>query len=152
VQAIQPSSTRSRAELLLPTLMELKNWVRQLGQQLRTEHPTATLATLALIERHGPARVSDLAEVARVDTSVVSRLAKSLEQSGLVERHSDPVDGRAHRLEIAAAGREALEAGRREMAEHMADRLVGWTDEELHELNTALLRLLRDLGGTPAHG
>ena len=101
----------------------------------------ATLATLALIERHGPARVSDLAEVARVDTSVVSRLAKSLEQSGLVERHSDPVDGRAHRLEIAAAGREALEAGRREMAEHMADRLDGWTDEELHELNGSLQTL-----------
>jgi DNA-binding MarR family transcriptional regulator len=152
VQATPTSSTRQRAELLLPTLMELKSWVRQLGQQLRTEHPTATLATLALIERHGPARISDLAEVARVDTSVVSRIAKSLEQAGLVERHSDPADGRAHRLEISAAGRDVLESGRREMADHMADRLSGWTDDELEELNAALLRLLRDLGRTPDHG
>jgi DNA-binding MarR family transcriptional regulator len=131
--------------------MELKGWVRRLGQQLRTEHPTASLAALALIERQGPARVSDLADVARVDASVVSRIAKTLEQSGLVERHSDPADGRAHRLEISAAGRQVLAAGRREMAEHLATRLDGWTDEELEQLNAALLRLLRDLGRTPAH-
>jgi DNA-binding MarR family transcriptional regulator len=131
--------------------MELKSWVRRLGQQLRTEHPTASLATLALIERQGPARVSDLADVARVDASVVSRIAKTLEQSGLVDRHSDPADGRAHRLEISATGRSVLEAGRREMAGRLAARLDGWTDDELAQLNAALLRLLRDLGRAPVH-
>jgi DNA-binding MarR family transcriptional regulator len=131
--------------------MELKSWTRRLGQQLRSEHPTASLPTLALIERQGPARVSDLAEVARVDASVVSRIAKTLEQSGLVERHSDPADGRAHRLELSATGRQVLEAGRRELAEHLAARLEGWTDDELAQLNAALLRLLRDLGRPPFH-
>jgi len=152
VQATPATSSRVRAELLLPTLMELKSWVRRLGQHLHSEHRTATLATLALVERHGPARVSDLAEIARVDTSVVSRIAKVLEQSGLVERHSDPADGRAHRLEISADGRDVLGAGRREMADHMAARLSGWSDAELEELNSSLLRLLRDLGRTAAEG
>lgn len=147
-----PASTLSRAELLLPALMELKSWVRQVGQQLHTEHPTAALATLALLERHGPARVSELAEAARVDTSVVSRIAKTLEQAGLVERSSDPDDGRAHRLELSDAGRAVLERGRREMAQHLADHLTEWTDEELEHLTGALLRLLRDLGRSPAAG
>ena len=152
VQLTPASATLSRAQLLLPALMEVKSWVRQIGHQLHTEHPTATLATLALLERQGPARVSELAEAARVDTSVVSRAVKTLEQGGLVERHSDPDDGRAHRLELSEPGRQVLERGRHQMAEHLADRLTGWTDEELEQLTAALLRLLRDLGRDPGDG
>jgi DNA-binding MarR family transcriptional regulator len=147
------STTRApaaRAELLLPALLELKGWVRRVSHQLHSEYSTASLVALSLLERHGPVRVSELAEMARVDPSVVSRAATSLERAGLVERSSDPADGRAHRLQISPDGRAVLQAGRRELVDHVAERLTGWTDTELADLTSDLVRLLTDLGVEPA--
>ncbi len=62
---------------------------------------------------------------------MVSRLAKSLEQNGLVERSSDPSDGRAR------------------MARLVADRLAGWSRDDLERLTTDLTRLLGDLSTGP---
>lgn len=139
------------AQLLLPVLMELKAWSRQLGQQQLSDHPTASLVALGLLERCAPARVSELAEVARVDTSVLSRLAKSLEHQDLVERSSDPSDGRAHRLQLSPAGRRVLAEGRSRMASLMAERLTDWSSEDLERLTADLKRLLHDLSTDPTH-
>jgi DNA-binding MarR family transcriptional regulator len=149
MQLRQEAADAQAAELLLPVLMELKAWTRQISQQQLSDHPTASLVALGLLERCAPARVSDLAEVARVDTSVLSRLAKSLERDGLVERSSDPSDGRAHRLQLSAEGRRVLTEGRSRMAALLADRLTEWSAEELARLTTDLTRLLHDLSTDP---
>jgi DNA-binding MarR family transcriptional regulator len=134
---------------LLPVLMELKAWTRQVSHQHLAEQPTASLVVLSLLERCAPARVSELAEIARVDTSVLSRHAKSLEQDGLVQRTSDPSDGRAHRLQLSDEGRRVLADGRARMAQHVAARLQGWSEKDLERLTDDLTRLLHDLCTEP---
>jgi DNA-binding MarR family transcriptional regulator len=52
----------------------------------------------------GPMRVTDLAEVKQADPSTVSRQAAQLVKAGLARREADPVDGRASRLAVTAAG------------------------------------------------
>jgi DNA-binding MarR family transcriptional regulator len=137
------------AQRLLPVLMGLKAWTRQVSHQQLSPQASTSLAALGLLERYAPVRVSELAEVARVDTSVVSRLAKSLEQNGLVERSSDPSDGRAHRLQLSDEGRRVLAEGRARMARLVADRLAGWSRDDLERLTGDLTRLLGDLSTEP---
>ncbi|HLN76856.1 MAG TPA: MarR family transcriptional regulator [Nocardioidaceae bacterium] len=138
-------SRESAATELLRALTGLKGWFREIQQGVYDGHSAASLMMLALLERNGPSRVTDLAEVARVDASVVSRQAAQLEAAGLVERSADPSDGRAHRLGVAPAGEEVLRRGRERLVRLLAERLEAWPPEELVEYAATTARLLTDL-------
>jgi DNA-binding MarR family transcriptional regulator len=133
---------------LLPSLMELKVWLRQVSHEQLSDH-AASLAALALVDRCGPARVSDLAEAAHVDSSVVSRQAKALQGAGLVCVDTDPDDRRARRLRLSDDGVRVLAAARRQMALLVQERLDDWSVEDLLAMSTGLRRLVRDLRSTP---
>ncbi|MGI8993007.1 MAG: MarR family winged helix-turn-helix transcriptional regulator [Nocardioidaceae bacterium] len=141
----QPRAHENAVLALLPALMDLKSLLRQVSHWQLSEQASTSLAVLALLERCGPARVSDLADVAQLDTSVVSRQAKALEAAGLIQRSTDPHDGRVRRLQLSAAGVQALTTGRAQMAELITDRLTEWSPEELHVLVAGLRHFLRDL-------
>lgn len=53
---------------------------------------------------------ADLAQMARADPMMVSQVLRALETKGLVERRTDPNDGRARRVTVTAAGRAAAHA------------------------------------------
>jgi DNA-binding MarR family transcriptional regulator len=82
----EQSAREAASRDLMATLMGVKSWIRAAHKWLYSRHTPTTLMSLARLERCGPARVSALAEEARVDTSVVSRQLAQLEQHGLVER------------------------------------------------------------------
>src|SRR5205085_5408298 len=63
---------------------------------------------LALQGPAGGGRLSDVAAGLRVAVPTVSRQVRQLEDVGLVARARDPIDGRAGRLEVPAAGPDAL--------------------------------------------
>lgn len=130
---------------LLRALAGVKSWFREIQQGVYDGHSAASLMLLAVLERQGPARVTDLAEVARVDASVMSRQAAHLEAAGLVERSPDPSDGRAHRVGLALAGAEVLRHGRERLVRLLAERLEGWPPEALAEYAATTTRLLADL-------
>jgi DNA-binding MarR family transcriptional regulator len=134
---------------VIAALMNVKTWIRESHQWVYSEKTTTALFALAVIERNGPARVTALAEAARVDASVVSRQAAQLEQAGLVERRPDPEDGRAQQLSITSAGREVLENGRTKLAAIVTERLAGWDPEELRTFTATLRRLVADLSAHP---
>jgi DNA-binding MarR family transcriptional regulator len=134
---------------VVAALMNVKTWIRETHQWVYSEKTAAALFALAVIERNGPARVTALAETARVDASVVSRQAAQLEHAGLVERKPDPEDGRAQRLSITDAGREVLEDGRVKLATIVTERLAGWDPEELRTFTGTLRRLVADLSAHP---
>lgn len=102
----------------------------------------ATLV-LAHLVTDGPLRQGELSEVALLDPSTVSRRVGQLVAHGLVERQSDPDDGRAVRLAATDAGRALFERVRARRRELMDLALAGWSDADLEEL-VRLLRRLND--------
>ena len=85
----------------------------------RVEEPSAagTWRALAALDELGPTRVSDLAEWQRVSQPTMTTLVRRLEQQGLVERRSDPHDGRASLISITDDGREQFRRFRAEALE-----------------------------------
>ncbi|SEH91852.1 DNA-binding transcriptional regulator, MarR family [Mycolicibacterium rutilum] len=65
-------------------------------------------ATLVLnrLDRQGPMRLTALAEAEGASQSGMTQLVQRLEQQGLLERCSDPEDGRARLVTISEAGRK----------------------------------------------
>jgi DNA-binding MarR family transcriptional regulator len=88
----------------------------------------------------GPMRSSALAEQVCVDPSTVSRQVAQLVRAGLVERQSDPVDGRASLLVATEHGRAAYAAKREDRQRMFAHLLAGWTVNDLATLTELLAR------------
>jgi DNA-binding MarR family transcriptional regulator len=114
---------------------------------MQLPYPTTSVMILSLVERHGPARVGELADVAHVDASVISRQLATLEHEGLVARSPDPRDGRAHQIGITTQGALMLAEGRRRLEELVTERLAGWDAGTLTTLADGVRRLLTDLHG-----
>ena len=75
-------------------------------EQLRESHKRV-LVHLGL----SGSRLTDLATRAGMSKQSMGALVDDLEAFGLVERVSDPADGRAKLVRFTAAGRDALQAG-----------------------------------------
>ena len=105
----------------------------------------------------GPLRVTDLAEVKQADPSTISRQVAQLVKAGLARRAADPVDGRASRLEITAAGLSACEQMHAARHAVLSQALADWPVERVaafadlfEEFNNAVEALLRsDSAVTP---
>lgn len=95
-------------------------------------------ATLATLERLGPCRLTWLATREGVTQPAMTQLIARLQDTGLVDRATDPADGRVVQVRITADGRAVL-AGRRAVR---AERLAGLLDtlgpEEREALAAAL--------------
>jgi EmrB/QacA subfamily drug resistance transporter len=71
-------------------------------------------------------RLKDLAALAGLDASTVSRETAHLIALGLVERRSDPLDGRAARLALTEQGRERLRLLQETILDQLARACVSW--------------------------
>lgn len=91
-------------------------------------------ATLGRLERHGAARVTDLARAEVATQPAMTGLVQRLEQSGLVARRPDPDDARASLIEITDTGRAALAARRAEQDAVIAGRLGALPPDQLDAL------------------
>jgi DNA-binding MarR family transcriptional regulator len=94
---------------------------------------------LVKLAKHGPSRASDLAELVCADPSTVSRQVSSLVKAGLLERRSDPDDGRASILVPTALGLERVAAYGRRRAAVMQPVIADWSNQDRIDL----LRLIR---------
>jgi len=86
----------------------------------------------------GPLRVTELAASQALAQPTVTQLVGRLEDRGLVGRARDPVDGRVVLVSATAAGRDALEALRREYRALLRDQLAGHSDEDVRALAAAV--------------
>lgn len=107
-----------------------------------------SLATLSTLDRTGPRRITDLALVEGVAQPSMTTLATNLQRDGLVERRSDPADGRVALIEITAAGTELLRARRRAGAQAITELIGKLPPAEVAALAAAVpaLEHLRELG------
>lgn len=141
MQSNADASTPEEAVVLL---------LMQAGRRLRTRHPEdqvdpSTFPLAKQLMHHDALRVSDLAAAVELDTSTVSRQIKQLEDRGVVERASDPADGRASLVRLTDRGRECMHAAFRRRVERIKASLEPWSDDDRATLQHLLVRLARDL-------
>jgi DNA-binding MarR family transcriptional regulator len=92
-----------------------------------------------------PQRVTDLAEQLGVDAPTVTRKIQQLEREGLVERHPDPADRRASRIQLTPSGKkmiERIEKARRSWLERL---LQDWDPADLEVFGVLLGRFSESL-------
>ncbi|MGY1590456.1 MarR family winged helix-turn-helix transcriptional regulator [Geodermatophilus sp. SYSU D00708] len=130
----------------LPRFMRLVHALK--SAQVAERRDRAALVLLFPLVRLGPLRQGALAELVHADPSTVSRHVATLIEHGLVQRVADETDGRASRLVVTDAGREALEQLRSEREAHLARVTADWPAADLTAFTTLFGRLLDDLASS----
>ena len=102
-------------------------------------------AALTRLDRGGPTTASALARLERISPQSIGATLAALEARGLVERRSDPKDGRRVVLSVTEAGHKTMRNRRNARTEHLARALsTGFSRAEL-DLLTAAAPLLERL-------
>ena len=96
------------------------------------------LSILATITRRGSLRLTELAEIERVNPTLLSRIAGRLVEAGLISREADASDRRAARVEATAIGIELHERIRAERTASLAAHLDELSDDDREALLRAL--------------
>ena len=95
-------------------------------------------ATLATLERSGPCRLTALAAYEGVTQPAMTQLVDRLQGMSLLERTSDPADGRVVQVRITGEGRALLARRRAVPAERVAELLMRLSPGEQALLTAAL--------------
>jgi DNA-binding MarR family transcriptional regulator len=88
----------------------------------------------------------ELAGSALITSGAMTSRLDRLEASGLVERHPDPVDRRAVRVRLTAAGREAVDSALTDVLAAHEDVLEPLTRRDRDAVASALRKLLLACG------
>jgi DNA-binding MarR family transcriptional regulator len=111
------------------------------------------ISVLFTIVRHGPLRLSEVAEMESLNPTMLSRITAQLCEAGLIRRSADPGDRRAAFVQATAAGRKIRERIHRERTQALARHVETLDDAQREALWKALpvLEQLADLlpGGRP---
>jgi DNA-binding MarR family transcriptional regulator len=130
-------ATEIREELAPRLRWAVTRLARRLRQEAGTDLGPSQTAALATVERHGPLSPSELAEIERIRRPTVTRIVRHLEQAGLIERVTDPQDGRASILSVTAEGRALLRRLRERKTAYLAKRLAALDAEDRRTLERA---------------
>jgi DNA-binding MarR family transcriptional regulator len=101
------------------------------------------LSVLARLRDAGPQRVTDLATWESVAQPSMTALGGRLTEQALVERRTDPSDGRAVLLAITDEGRARLRARQAARTRVLEDRLAALDDADRRALERAVPALER---------
>jgi len=118
------------------------------------EHPDgverATYVLLVHLVKDGPYRSRALADAVHSDPSTVSRQVAHLVRLGLVERVTDPDDGRAVLLVATDEGRRVFAENRRLRNEGIARMLADWPAADRDRFADLLTRFADEMEKTRA--
>jgi DNA-binding MarR family transcriptional regulator len=106
---------------------ELRIVIGHLVRRLRSEHrfSLSQATVLGRLDRTGTMSIGDLAVAERVRPQSMTQTVSDLQDDGLIERLSDPTDGRRTIVSLTERGLEVLEADRRQRE--------GWLAEAINE-------------------
>jgi DNA-binding MarR family transcriptional regulator len=96
------------------------------------------LSILATISRGGSLRLTELAEIERVNPTMLSRIAGRLVEAGLISREADADDRRAARVQATAAGLALHERIRAQRRASLAAHLDDLPEDDVRTLLAAL--------------
>jgi DNA-binding MarR family transcriptional regulator len=110
---------------------------RRLRQEAGVDLSPSLAAALATVDKHGPLTPSELAERERVQRPTATRIVSRLADAGLVERTSDPADGRVSLVSATQKGRALLRRLRQRKNAYLARRLRDLEPSEVATLDRA---------------
>jgi DNA-binding MarR family transcriptional regulator len=143
------STTRTDegAELSARLRLAIARTARRLRQEAGGDLSPSLASALATVERHGPLTPSELAEHERVRRPTATRIVARLADAGLIERASDPADGRVSLVSASAEGRELLLRMRTRKDAYLARRMRDLDTGDIEALRRAAEVLERMLEG-----
>lgn len=97
-------------------------------------------AVLEHLRTRGPCRQTELAATLYADKGAVSRTVQTLLDLGLVERTTDPDDGRAHQIVVTPRAEEQLAAQAELRRARFVARFDDWEPGELEQFVELLTR------------
>src|ERR671935_1192385 len=120
-------------------------------RHVRREDPAtglsaARLSALSVLVFGGPRTLGELAAAEHVKPPTMTRIARALEEDGLVRREADPTDGRVVRLHATAEGERVLWDGRRRRVANLAQLLTKLEPKEVELVREAAELVERALG------
>ena len=142
---------RDRAVLLT----EIADGLPEIVRGLIGHHPlkggdweltVAQMRALGVIGGHADCTMGELARHLGISLSAATGLADRLVQQGLVEREANPKDRRLVCLRLAAAGRRARGAFRREKRRRMDAAFGRLSTQELEQIADSLSLLRKAVG------
>ena len=134
-----PTKTQVRRETVERLRIALGITSRYLRATDAGEGLTPTeLSILATISRRGSLRLTELAEIERVNPTMLSRITARLSEAQLIVRQTDADDRRAARVEATAAGLALHDRIRAQRRESLAAHLDELSDHEVQALLAAL--------------
>src|ERR1700758_2793395 len=96
----------------------------------RDELSASAMLTLNRVYREGPMRLTALAEAEGASQSGMTQLVQRMERQGLLERWSDPDDGRASLVMLGDAGRKFWDARGDVIRHRVAALLAGVSGDD----------------------
>ncbi len=131
-----PAAPELSAPRLRTAVARMARWLRPTaaaGPLTATE-----IDMLVVAERHGPARMSDLASFCGLNPTMLSRMVPRLEQSGFLRRQADPTDGRVWRVEATKKADALLQRVRSERNDALSQLLSELDEPEQHAIAAAI--------------
>lgn len=120
--------------------------MRQLRRQGDAPVPTGSLSALAALDRHGEMSAGELARHEYVTGPMVTRMAKLLEEEGLITRTPSPDDRRVALLSATQKGRRLVHQRGQAKNEWLAVQLAALDPADLDALAT-VIPILERLSG-----
>ncbi|MEU9887041.1 MarR family winged helix-turn-helix transcriptional regulator [Sphaerisporangium sp. NPDC051011] len=121
----------------------------EMGREVHPELEPGAYGILVRIDEAAPARPSDLAAYFGVGKGTISRQLKVLDELGLIGRQPDPLDGRAHLLDLTPEGRARLLRARTARQRRFHALLGTWPQEDVRLL-ARMLERFNTLAESPA--
>src|SRR4051794_24642083 len=115
----------------------LARTARRMRQEAGTDLSPSQTAALATIERHGPLTPSELAGIESIKRPTATQVIARLETAGLIERMSDPSDGRSSLVSASRDGSALLKRLRGRKNAYLARRMRDLSAEDLAALDRA---------------
>jgi DNA-binding MarR family transcriptional regulator len=107
------------------------------------------ISVLSALYASGPVRLSRLSDLTDLEAPLISREVARLADDGYVRRASDPTDGRATIVTLAAKGRRAYLDYRKATDEIVIEAFAAWKGAELRTLADYLERVVADVSKRP---
>jgi DNA-binding MarR family transcriptional regulator len=131
------TTPQTSVEVAARLRLAIARTARRLRQETAAELSPSLAAALATIEAHGPLTPSELADRERVQRPTATRIVGRLSDAGLVDRTSDPSDGRVSLVSATPRGRQLLGRLRKRKNAYLAKRLSDLDSEDLATLERA---------------
>ncbi|HVB00213.1 MAG TPA: MarR family transcriptional regulator [Acidimicrobiales bacterium] len=103
---------------------------RQLRIRIGSDLTASQASALARIEQASALRLTALAELEGISSATMNKVVDSLVQRGLIERVADPLDRRAHLLQLGSDGNDLLLEIRARNTESLRAAISALNDRE----------------------